>query len=259
MTIPSVSGDPSYDTALAAGMVLAALVAASSLFVRAPYGRFGTARFGPSLHPKLGWILMELPAPLTFIYFFARGAQATQPVPLLFLALWCAHYANRGLLNPLLLRVREGAGMSWVVVAAGVVVTALHGYLNGAWIGDLGVALTDGWTQRPRFWAGLTLYLGSLAVNVHADATLRRLRAPGEGGYKIPHGGAFRWVSSPHYLAELTAWAGFWLATASPGGLFILAISAANLVPRALATHRWYRERFDDYPPARRALIPFVL
>ena len=38
-----------------------------------------------------------------------------------------------------------------------------------------------------------------------------------------------------------------------------LALSAANLVPRALATHRWYRERFPDYPQDRKALIPFVL
>jgi len=54
-------------------------------------------------------------------------------------------------------------------------------------------------------------------------------------------------------------WAGFGLAAWSAGGVFIFAVTAANLVPRALSTHRWYRERFADYPPARRALIPFVL
>jgi 3-oxo-5-alpha-steroid 4-dehydrogenase 1 len=26
-----------------------------------------------------------------------------------------------------------------------------------------------------------------------------------------------------------------------------------------LAHHRWYREKFEDYPSGRRALIPFVL
>ena len=39
----------------------------------------------------------------------------------------------------------------------------------------------------------------------------------------------------------------------------ILLITASNLVPRALATHRWYREQFPDYPAQRRALIPYVL
>jgi 3-oxo-5-alpha-steroid 4-dehydrogenase 1 len=33
----------------------------------------------------------------------------------------------------------------------------------------------------------------------------------------------------------------------------------ANLVPRVLAHHRWYRETFKDYPARRRALIPFLL
>jgi len=30
-------------------------------------------------------------------------------------------------------------------------------------------------------------------------------------------------------------------------------------VPRAIATHRWYRKEFPDYPPHRRAILPFVL
>ncbi|MEO7015762.1 MAG: hypothetical protein ABI130_12305, partial [Leifsonia sp.] len=33
----------------------------------------------------------------------------------------------------------------------------------------------------------------------------------------------------------------------------------ANLAPRAMANHRWYRQTFDDYPGSRKALIPFVL
>jgi hypothetical protein len=37
-----------------------------------------------------------------------------------------------------------------------------------------------------------------------------------------------------------------------------VAITLANLVPRAIATHRWYRATFEDYPPERRALVPFV-
>jgi hypothetical protein len=34
--------------------------------------------------------------------------------------------------------------------------------------------------------------------------------------------------------------------------------TAANLAPRALANHRWYHEKFADYPPERRRLIPFI-
>jgi hypothetical protein len=33
----------------------------------------------------------------------------------------------------------------------------------------------------------------------------------------------------------------------------------ANLLPRALAHHRWYQQKFPDYPPDRKAIVPFVL
>ena len=70
---------------------------------------------------------------------------------------------------------------------------------------------------------------------------------------------AFEWVSCPNYLGEMTEWAGWALATWSLPGLAFAAYTAANLAPRALAHHDWYRERFPDYPPRRRALIPYLL
>jgi 3-oxo-5-alpha-steroid 4-dehydrogenase 1 len=41
-------------------------------------------------------------------------------------------------------------------------------------------------------------------------------------------------------------------------GVYILAITLANLIPRAVATHAWYQETFADYPQERKILIPFV-
>ena len=48
--------------------------------------------------------------------------------------------------------------------------------------------------------------------------------------------------------------AGLAVAVAGSAGLSFAVYTAANLVPRALAHHRWYRATFPDYPPARRAL-----
>ena len=60
------------------------------------------------------------------------------------------------------------------------------------------------------------------------------------------------------HFSELVFWIGFAVFTWSPAGIYIFAISAANLVPRAIATHKWYQERFPDYPKERKALIPFI-
>ncbi len=35
--------------------------------------------------------------------------------------------------------------------------------------------------------------------------------------------------------------------------------TACNLVPRALQHHKYYIEKFPDYPKSRKAVIPFVL
>jgi hypothetical protein len=32
----------------------------------------------------------------------------------------------------------------------------------------------------------------------------------------------------------------------------------ANLIPRAVAHHHWYKTTFADYPANRRALIPYL-
>ena len=69
----------------------------------------------------------------------------------------------------------------------------------------------------------------------------------------------YGFVSCPNYLGEVMIWTGWAIATWSLAGLSFAVFTAANLVPRALANHRWYRETFPDYPRTRRAVIPWLL
>jgi steroid 5-alpha reductase family enzyme len=137
----------------------------------------------------------------------------------------------------------------------------VNGYLNGRWLftfapaGQYGVA----WLADPRFVLGAALFLAGYLINQHADKVLLDLRRPGETGYKIPRGGLYRLVSCPNYLGEIVEWSGFALASWSLPGLGFAIWTVANLLPRAVAHHRWYRETFPEYPAERRALIPFVL
>src|SRR5690606_30829806 len=150
-----------------------------------------------------------------------------------------------------------------MVVLVGWIVTSLHGYLNARWVTAFHPEPGASWFTDPRFLVGVLLYYGGFFANLHADHVLRTLRtkeevARGERVYRMPTGGLYRYVTSPSYLTELVLWAGFALFTWSLAGVFIFAISAANLVPRAIQTHRWYLERFPDYPRERKILIPFL-
>ena len=74
----------------------------------------------------------------------------------------------------------------------------------------------------------------------------------------MPFGGGFAYVSAPNYLGEIVEWVGFALAAGTLAAWAFALFTFANLAPRALANHRWYRARFAEYPPDRRALIPFL-
>lgn len=259
------TGDTTYDTLLTVALTMALVVFAVSWFLPSPYGRFASEKFGLSVDPRLGWLLMELPATLSFWWFFSRGPHRAELVPMLLAAMWTLHYANRGFFFPLMMRVAKGqrGSFSALVMCSGWLVTSAHGYFHGAFFSGLGGHYTREWLTDPRFLLGFALYYLALAANVHSDSVIRNLRsreevARGEKVYRIPQGGLFRWVSSPSYLTELVAWAGFALCTWSLAGVFIFLVSAANLVPRAVATHRWYVDRFADYPKERRVLIPWV-
>ena len=69
----------------------------------------------------------------------------------------------------------------------------------------------------------------------------------------------YRHVSCPNYLGEMLEWTGWAVLTWSLAGTAFAVFTAANLVPRAMAIHRWYRDKFPDYPVERKAVIPFLV
>ena len=135
----------------------------------------------------------------------------------------------------------------------------VNGYLNGRWLFSLGPVYDAAWLSRPALWTGGALFVLGFAINFHADTVLLRLRREGEDDdYHLPRGGLFRYVSCPNYLGEIVEWTGWAIATWSLAGASFALWTAANLVPRALSHHRWYRERFADYPRDRKALVPLL-
>lgn len=224
-------------------------------YVSAPYGRHVRGGFGPSLPARLGWVLMESPASLVWLAIFALGTHTLEPAPLVLCALWQLHYVNRAFLLPMRMKP-DGKRMPVLIAGLAIAFNIVNAYVNARQVSELGHYGTA-WLVSPPFLGGTALFLTGRHLNVRADEALIALRNEGRG-YQIPRGPYFRWISCPNYAAEILEWCGWALATWSFAGLSFAVYTLANLAPRALTHHAWYRAKFPDYPPERRALIPGI-
>jgi len=226
------------------------------IWINAPYGRHNRPGWGPSIPHLLGWVLMESPALLVFLGVYLAGDHRADAFPLVCLALWQIHYLNRTVVFPF--RVKsKGKRMPLLIVALAATFNTANAYINARWVSHLGEYGADWLTSAP-FVIGIIVFVVGAGINHHSDHILFNLRKPGETGYVIPRGGLYRYVSAPNYLGELIEWIGWAILTWSMAGLVFALFTASNLLPRAVANHRWYQETFPDYPPERRAVIPFL-
>lgn len=231
-----------------------------ALFIAAPYGKHERDGWGPGINMRAGWLILELPAFVFMLWFYWQGEHKFEIAPLILFSIFQIHYFHRTFIYPFQIRVKPGAKYRIFILLCGIPFNAANGALNGWFLSELGSHLYDNhWLTDVRFIGGLLLFAGGFAITKYSDAILRNLRKPGETGYKIPQGGFYRYVSCPNYMGEMLQWCGFALAGWSPAGLAFVAFTAANLIPKAIASHKWYRENFADYPKNRKAVIPFLI
>lgn len=240
--------------------VYVALTVATLLVVAtitAPYGRHGRRGWGPTVPARWGWLVMESPALVGPVWIMSTVPPGPhRRATWMLLGLWLLHYGYRALVFPWLLRAGS-APMPLVVAVLAFAFNCFNAWVNFTWLAEHGPARVS-W-ESPATWVGLGLFVAGFVGHVRSDAILRSLRAPGETGYRVPHGFLYRWISCPNYASEMVQWTGWALLTSSPAGLMFALYTVANLGPRALAHHRWYRQTFPEYPSQRRALVPFLL
>ena len=253
--------DSAYTSGLLAIYAASIAVLVILFFVSAPYGRYQRKGWGPAISARAAWIVMELPAVLVIALCAASAASSGMQitfVPLVFLALWQIHYLYRTFVFPLLMR---GGGKRFpvVLVLFAMIFNSANGFVNGYNLFLSGRIYTLNWLLDLRFIGGLVIFVAGLCIHAFTDRSLRRLRRSNEVGYSLPRGGLFELVSAPNYFGEIVQWIGWALMTWSLAGLSFALFTVANLLPRGIRHHRWYRETFDDYPDQRRAVVPFVL
>jgi uncharacterized membrane protein len=228
------------------------------LRITQPYGRHASKKWGAMMDNSLGWIIQEIPSPLVLSIFFFTGSGVKTAGAWLLWALWMLHYTNRCFVYPLRIRTR-GKKIPVLIVVSAICFNCVNGFLNGSYLGNFGEVYGTGFFESFHFIAGLVLFFTGAIINNYSDSKLINLRKPGETGYKIPTGGLFKYVSCPNHFGEIVEWLGFAVIAMSLPAWSFSIWTICNLIPRTLDNHRWYQEKFPDYPKERKAVIPFVL
>ncbi|KAL3839435.1 hypothetical protein ACJIZ3_024026 [Penstemon smallii] len=235
----------------------------SLLFLTAPYGKHHRSGWGPTISPPLAWCLMESPTVWLSLLLFPHGKNSHNPRALILISFFLIHYIHRTFIYPFKLFLKSpnqktqkpGFPISVALMAFGF--NLLNSYLQARWVSEYADLDADRW-----FWwrlsGGALVFGGGFVANVWSDNLLMGLKEGG-GGYRIPTGGLFEWVSCPNYFGEILEWFGWALMNWSWAGFGFFVYTCANLVPRAGANHKWYLEKFgEDYPKNRKAVIPFL-
>ena len=222
-----------------------------NLIYKAPYGRHTSKKWGISIDNKLGWIIMELPALLVCpaIYFYFK---IDFDISIMFICLWIIHYFNRTIIFPFRIKTK-GKKMPLAIVLSEFFFNIVNGLINGYFLSK-----TNLQSVSIFLITGFLLFVLGLYINISSDNKLINLRKI-KKGYFVPKGGLFKYISCPNFFGEILEWFGFALMTFNIGTLSFFIWTCCNLIPRALAHHTWYKNKFNRYPKERKAILPFLI
>ncbi len=224
----------------------------------APYGRHSTTGWGPMISNQLGWVIQEGVAPIFISIWFWLCDLPKTNTSYLFYGLYMAHYIYRSYIFPFRTRTK-GKQMPLIICSSAVFFNFCNTFMLGYYLGNVGGNHGNEYFFSTQFIIGLLVFATGVFINVKSDNMLIALRKPGETGYKIPSGFLFKYISCPNLFGEIIEWIGFAILMWAMPGVSFAVWTFVNLVPRALDHHKWYHQKFADYPKERRAVIPFIL
>ena len=241
-------------------LAMAVIVFVCLYFVNAGYGQFRSKAWGWSINNKVAWTLMETPVFVMMAAIWWMSGKSLHVPELVLLLLFELHYFQRSFVFPCLITGKSR--MPLAIMLMGITFNVINGILQAGglyWFPNEDYAEGASYLLRWNVLLGIALFIMGLVINWHSDHVIRHLRQPGDTRHYLPQRGMYRYVTSANYLGELMEWVGFALAAATPVAWVFPIWTAANLVPRAHAIHKRYREEFGDAAVgSRKRIIPFV-
>ena len=238
--------------------VLVAIVTFIYLFyVDAPYGRHIRSGWGKNISARAGWVVMESPCViLMMIYAYIMRDQLLL-VHIIFLSVWLFHYIHRSFIYPFVIDMTNPK-MPISIAASAFFFNIVNVNIQAIGIFYFAEYAQD-WIRSLIFYFGLLIFFIGMYINIKSDYLIVALRREKGPGYHLPNTFMHKYISAPNYFGEIVEWIGWAVLTWSISGFVFALWTIANLFPRALAHHKWYQEKFDDYPKNRKAIIPGII
>lgn len=238
-------------------IAIAVLVFIVLLKITAPYGRHTKSTWGLLINNKLGWFIMEFFVLIVLYFFLFTGKNPLTLVSKIIVLLFTFHYINRSIIFPLRIKTK-GKKMPLLIALSAIGFNLVNGFLLGYFLSNF-ANYPMSWLWSPQFMIGTVIFVLGMVINMQSDNILIHLRKGNDGGYVIPQKFLFKIISCPNLFGEMVEWLGFAILMWNLPGLAFFVWTVANLLPRALSHHKWYLNKFPDYPKERKAVIPFIL
>jgi 3-oxo-5-alpha-steroid 4-dehydrogenase 1 len=191
------------------------------------------------------------------MYFMLPKIASLNSVTWILFLLFSAHYVHRTFIFPFRIK-GSSKKMPLGVILLAIIFNVFNGFFIGYYLANF-ASYDSSWLLGMPFILGAIMFAIGAYINWRADSILIRIRATGFSGYKIPSGFLFEKVSCPNHLGEMIEWSGYALMSFNLPALSFAVWTLANLIPRALAHHKWYKSYFNDYPQNRKAFIPGII
>ena len=247
------------------------------LFIKAYYGKFFDSKsedsnciqkilrkIFPVIPSRISWIVQECPCVFVTIFFLVYYFQNLNFQNLLMIAPFVLHYIHRTFIFPFMIHSSKNNPLEITLMAFTFCL------FNGFMI-NRSIFCQIIYYKQQIFWLnyifGLTTFCIGMYINIHSDYSMIKQRNANQdktNKYIIPRGFMYELISCPNYFGELTEWLGFFILSNSFSGLVFFISTFANLFPRAIQYHQWYKNKFkedfstDKSLSERKAIVPFL-
>ena len=249
----------------------------SLLFIKAYYGKFFNSnsedsnciqkllrKIFPVIPSRISWIIQECPCVFVTIFFLIYYHENLNLKNILVIAPFLIHYIHRTFIFPFVIHSSKNNPLEITLMAF------TFCFFNALMINRSIFCLIIDYIEE-NFWLhyfyGLATFGLGMYINIHSDYSMIKQRNANKdtnNKYIIPRGFMYELISCPNYFGELVKWLGFFVLSNSISGLVFLVSTFANLFPRAIQYHQWYKNKFKDefhsdkILTQRKAIVPFL-